>query len=136
MVRNIVTDISSARIPSVPATKYDVHIALDLYDTLDEMRYECAGLSANMIGVNKRIIAVQTRRGIMLMMNPTILKKHWKYEIGEASVSISGIRRVTRYKIIKVEYEDIKFNKHVNIFVGLTAQIIQHEVDHCNGIII
>ncbi len=121
---------------SHPATKADMQIAIDLLDTLKAHEDGCVGMAANMIGEKKNIIVVAAEDGNVIMFNPIITKKMGQYETEEGCLSLEGVRSCTRYSMIEVEYEDINFEKHKEIFQGWTAQIIQHEVDHLSGIII
>ncbi|MCI6651928.1 MAG: peptide deformylase [Ruminococcus sp.] len=136
MVREIVRDIIFLGQKSVDATPQDIKIAMDLLDTLNANRERCVGMAGNMIGEKKNIIAI-TDRGInKLMINPVITQKSGKFETEEGCLSLDGVRSTTRYKNITVEYLDMNFKKHTESFSGWTAQIIQHEIDHCNGIVI
>lgn len=136
MVRDIVKDVLFLGQKSVPATKDDLHIATDLQDTLRANHDKCVGMAANMIGYHKNIIIVSVGFVDMVMINPVIKSKSKPYQTEEGCLSLLGVRPVTRFENITVEYEDCTFKKHVQTFNGWTAQIIQHEVDHCNGIII
>ena len=109
---------------------------MDLVDTLEANRNTCVGMAANMIGVKKRIIAINDNGFTKLMINPTITAKSSKFETEEGCLSLSGVRPTTRYKNITVKYLDMNFKEHTEKFTGWTAQIIQHEVDHCDGIVI
>ncbi|MCQ2532348.1 MAG: peptide deformylase [Saccharofermentans sp.] len=122
---------------SEKATQADVNIGRDLMETLAAHRHDCVGMAANMIGLKKCIIAFTTPFGNMLMYNPVILKKDKPYDTEEGCLSLlGGPRPVTRYEIIEVEFQDVNFKKKRQKFTGFTAEIIQHEVDHCNGILI
>jgi len=136
MVREIVKDAVFLSQKSEPATQKDLQIVLDLLDTLNAHRDGCVGLAANMIGEKKRIIAIDTGVMDVAMINPVILKKSDPYEATEGCLSHSGQRKALRYKKIQVEYFDITFRKHKRTYTDFIAQIIQHELDHCNGIII
>ncbi|MCI5656040.1 MAG: peptide deformylase [Candidatus Pseudoruminococcus sp.] len=136
MIKNIVTDIKFLQKKSTPATKLDANIIKDIQDTLLANKKSCVGMAANMIGYSKRIIIVDTGLITMTMLNPKIIKKSESYETEEGCLSLIGIRKTKRYNKIEVEYEDVSFKKHIGKFNGFTAQIIQHEIDHCNGIII
>ncbi len=136
MVRDIMKDPIFLGRKSLPATKDDVGIARDLLETLIAHREGCVGMAANMIGVSKRIIAVNDEGNYLLMLNPVILKFSGPYETEEGCLSLSGVRPTRRYKSIKVQYETLNFEKRIKTFTDYTAQIIQHEVDHCNGILI
>lgn len=136
MVRDIMKDPIFLGRKSLPATKDDVGVARDLLETLIAHREGCVGMAANMIGVSKRIIAVNDEGNYLLMLNPVILKFSGPYETEEGCLSLSGVRPTRRYKSIKVQYETLNFEKRIKTFTDYTAQIIQHEVDHCNGILI
>lgn len=136
MIRNIVKDVLFLEQKSEPATKEDVEVINDLIDTLRANLDHCVGMAANMIGVKKRILVFSVGNIIVPMVNPVILKKEKPYEAEESCLSLEGFRKTTRYETIEVEYLDINFKKHKQIFTGFTAQIIQHEVDHFEGIII
>lgn len=136
MVKEIVKDVIFLSQPSEPASQLDLQIVLDLLDTLKAHRDGCVGLAANMIGSLKRIIAIDTGMMDVAMINPVILKKSEPYETEEGCLSHTGTRKTTRYNKIQVEYFDPAFKKHTRTFNGFTAQIIQHEVDHCDGVII
>ncbi|MGX4601291.1 peptide deformylase [Faecalimicrobium sp. JNUCC 81] len=136
MIRKIVKDISFLEQKSECATKEDVEVIDDLIDTLKANLDHCVGMAANMIGVKKRILVFCAGNMIIPMVNPVILKKEDSYEAEESCLSLIGSRKTTRYETIEVEYLDKNFNKHKQLFTGFTAQIIQHEVDHFEGIII
>ncbi|CEP81944.1 peptide deformylase [Paraclostridium sordellii] len=136
MIRNIVKDVSFLAQKSEIATKDDVGVVNDLIDTLNANLDNCVGMAANMIGVKKRILVFTVGSIIVHMINPVILKKEKPYEAEESCLSLIGFRKTIRYENIEVEYLDINFKKHKQVFTGFTAQIIQHEVDHFEGIII
>lgn len=136
MIRNIVKDVSFLAQKSEIATKDDVGVVNDLIDTLNANLDNCVGMAANMIGVKKRILVFTVGSIIVPMINPVILKKEKTYEAEESCLSLIGFRKTIRYENIEVEYLDINFKKHKQVFTGFTAQIIQHEVDHFEGIII
>lgn len=136
MIRNIVKDVSFLAQKSEIATKDDVGVVNDLIDTLNSNLDNCVGMAANMIGVKKRILVFSVGSIIVPMINPVILKKENPYEAEESCLSLIGFRKTIRYENIEVEYLDINFKKHKQVFNGFTAQIIQHEVDHFEGIII
>ena len=136
MVRSIVKDVVFLAQKSLPADKNDVQVITDLHDTLEANRERCIGMAANMIGVSKRIIIVSTELGDMVMINPVIASKAGKYETEEGGLSLVGVRKVQRYENITVRYLDESFAARKGKFSGLTAQIIQHECDHLDGIII
>lgn len=118
------------------ATEADRQTAIDLLDTLRAHEDGCVGMAANMIGVNKAIIAVNMGFMNVAMFNPKIVKRNGKYETEEGCLSLDGVRKCVRYQEIEVEYEDINFKRQRQKYSGWTAQIIQHECDHLNGIII
>lgn len=136
MVKEIVKDVFFLGQKSEPATRDDLGTAQDLLDTLEAHREECVGMAANMIGVRKSIIVVNMGLMDMVLINPRITGKEEAYDTEEGCLSLSGVRKTTRYQKIEVEYMDLQFRKQRKNFTGWTAQIIQHEVDHCNGIII
>lgn len=136
MIRPIVKDILFLGEKSEAATKADIAVIDDLIDTLRANLEDCVGMAANMIGVKKRILVFSIGDIIVPMVNPVILKKEKSYDTEESCLSLSGFRKTKRYEIIEVEYFDRDFNKHKQVFNGFTAQIIQHEIDHFEGIII
>ena len=136
MIRPIMKDIFSLRQKAQPATKEDMQVVQDLLDTLKANEAGCVGMAANMIGVNKRIIAVNMGFVNVAMLNPVIVKKSGAYETEEGCLSLTGVRKTTRYENIEVEFQDISFRKQRQKYSGWTAQIIQHEIDHCEGILI
>lgn len=136
MIKAVVKDILFLEQKSELATKDDVEVINDLIDTLSENLDHCVGMAANMIGVKKRILVFSVGEMIIPMANPVILKKEIPYEAEESCLSLEGFRKTTRYEKIEVEYLDRNFKKHKQVFTGFTAQIIQHEVDHFEGIII
>ena len=136
MVRPIMKDVFFLSQKSEPATQADRQIITDLFDTLAAHREGCVGMAANMIGVRKRIIIVNIGLTDMIMVNPVIVSRSGPYETEEGCLSLEGVRPTTRYENIEVEYLDRDFKKQKRKFSGWTAQIIQHEVDHCDGIII
>ena len=137
MVRELVHDPLLLARKSAPATKEDLEIAQDLMDTLLAHRESCVGMAANMIGQLKRIIVFDNDGTPTLMMNPEIIKKADAYETEEGCLSLlGGPRKTLRYRKIKVQYQTPEFQTRLKTFEGWTAQIIQHEVDHCNGILI
>ncbi len=119
-----------------PATQDDLSVAQDLLDTLAAHKESCVGMAANMIGVNKRIIAFDSEGSYMVMFNPEIIKKSGPYEAEEGCLSLAGIRKARRWNSIKVQYQNEKFQTRFKTFTGWTAQIIQHEIDHCEGVLI
>lgn len=136
MIKPIVTDILFLGQKSEPATKDDLYIITDLKDTLKAHQHECVGMAANMIGFKKRIIIVDMGFFNMVMINPRIIKKSSPYEVEEGCLSLSGTRKTTRYSRITVEFDDIDFKKQRKEFNAYYAEIIQHEIDHCDGIVI
>lgn len=136
MVRPIVKDVFFLGQKSEPAGKEDVDVIRDLEDTLQANAEHCVGMAANMIGVKKRIIIVDAGFMRLVMLNPEITKKEGAYEVEEGCLSLLGVRKTTRYEKIEVSYQDKNFQKKRQSFSGWTAQIIQHEIDHCNGIVI
>ena len=134
MVREIIRDVQFLMKKSVPATKSDLQIALDLKDTLIANSQRCVGLAANMIGERKNIIAINTGMVPIVMINPKIIShSQERYETEEGCLSLDGVRKTKRYMKIEVEYFDTNFVKHRNTYTGFAAQIIQHELDHCSG---
>ena len=136
MVKAIIRDVMFLGLKSEPATPEDKQVITDLLDTLEVNKERCVGLAANMIGVRKQIIVVNGGFGNMAMVNPVIIKKSGAYETEEGCLSLDGVRKTTRYENIEVLYWNQDFRKLKQKFNGWTAQIIQHEIDHCNGIII
>ena len=136
MQKPIVKDEKFLAQKSEPATFMDVAVAQDLLDTLAAHAEHCVGLAANMIGVRKRVIAVNVGPMNIAMLNPEIVKRSGKYMTEEGCLSLQGERATVRYEKITVTYQDIHFKQQKQNFSGFTAQIIQHEIDHCNGIII
>ena len=133
MVREIVKDRDFLAQMSQDATPDDMVIAYDLLDTMMEHDEECVGMAANMIGELKRIIAVNDDGECFLMFNPEIIKKKDFYEAEENCLSVEGTHVAKRYKSIKVKYQNEDFQVRYKTFTGFTAQIIQHEIDHCMG---
>ena len=136
MIRPIMKDPMFLALPSEAAAEADKQTARDLLDTLRAHLDGCVGMAANMIGVRKRIIAVCVGFGQMVMINPEIAAKSGAYETEEGCLSLAGVRKTTRYEHIEVVYQDMNMKKHRQHFDGYVAQIIQHEIDHCNGILI
>lgn len=136
MIKEINKDIFSLGQKAEKATRKDAAVIRDLTDTLKANAERCVGMAANMIGVNKNIIVFFAGKVLVVMVNPVITKKQKKYETEESCLSLEGVRKTERYEVIEVEYLDKNFRKKKDVFTGFTAQIIQHEVDHCNGIII
>ena len=136
MVKPIMRDAFFLSQKSEEATKVDLPIAQDLEDTLKANRENCVGMAANMIGQRKRIIIVATGFADMIMINPVITAKSESYETEEGCLSLPGTRKTTRYMNITVDYLDKRFEKHTQTFSGFIAQVIQHECDHLEGILI
>ena len=137
MERDIVCDPALLAVPSQPASEEDIAAAEDLLDTLKAHSTECVGMAANMIGVNKNIIVVETENGYLTMFNPEIVKKEKPYTAEEGCLSLRGYpRKAQRYEKIKVRWQNERFETRIKNFSGRTAQIIQHETDHCLGILI
>lgn len=136
MVKPIMRALFFLRQRAEKATEADRQTAIDLLDTLRAHEDGCVGMAANMIGVNKAIIAVNMGFMNVAMFNPKIVKRNGKYETEEGCLSLDGVRKCVRYQEIEVEYEDINFKRQRQKYSGWTAQIIQHECDHLNGIII
>ncbi len=136
MIREIIHDPLLLAQKSEPASEKDRWIVTDLADTLMANRERCVGMAANMIGERKCIIAFFNGPVLMAMINPKIIKKSGEYTAKEGCLSLAGIRQAKRWREITVSYMDESFRPHVNSFQGFTAQIIQHECDHCEGILI
>ncbi len=136
MVKKVVRDPMFLAQKSVDATEADIQIVTDLLDTLRANSEYCVGMAANMIGIKKSIIAVAVGPYQFAMINPVITKKSGAYETKESCLSLEGVRPCTRYQEIEVDYLDQNFKKQHGKYSGWTAQIIQHEIDHCNGIVI
>lgn len=136
MIRPIMHDPVFLAQPSLPATPEDLSVALDLLETLTAHADGCVGMAANMIGVNKRIIVFDNEGSYMTMFNPEIVKCTQPYEAEEGCLSLSGKRKTKRYRSIKVRYQNESFQVRLKTFHDWPAQIIQHEIDHCNGILI
>lgn len=136
MIREICKDEMFLSQKAESATPDDLTVAADLLETLMHHQDGCVGMAANMIGVNKRIIAFETDEGYMVMFNPEIVKKSEPYEAQESCLSLVGTHPAKRFQSIKVRWQNEKFQERQKTFTGWTAQIIQHEIDHCEGIII
>ncbi len=137
MVKPIVRNEEFLKQESKNATKEDASVAQDLLDTLSANAYRCVGMAANMIGVQKNIIAVLDGNEILVMLNPVIIKTSAKYaEKMEGCLSLDGERKAKRYETVEVKYRDVEFKKQRRKFCGFAAQIVQHEIDHCHGILI
>ena len=136
MIRPIVKDQFFLAQKSEPATRADLPTASDLQDTLTANRDRCVGMAANMIGVKKRIIIVNMGPVNVVMFNPVITQKQKPYDTEEGCLSLPGVRKTTRYETITVEYTDLQWKRQKRTWSGWTAQIIQHECDHLDGVII
>lgn len=136
MIQPIMHDPIFLAQKSVPASKEDVSVAEDLLETLIAHKDGCVGMAANMIGVLKRIIAFEDEGKYTVMFNPEIIMCSEPYETEEGCLSLSGIRKTKRYRSIKVQYQNEKLQPRFKTYTGWTAQIIQHEIDHCNGVLI
>ena len=137
MVKQIVRDVFFLGQPSEPATKADIQVGKDLQDTLQANRERCVGMAANMIGVLKRIIIFQDGGNYVIMLNPVIIKTgNKRYTAEEGCLCHDTQKKVTRYEKIKVSFLDANGRKKIKTYEGFCAQIIQHELDHCNGILI
>ena len=136
MVKPITKDPIFLAQKSAPATILDLPVAQDLKDTLEAHREGCVGMAANMIGVSKRIIVFDDHGSATVMFNPEIIKCSGAYEAEEGCLSLSGVRKTRRWRQIKVRYQNERFETRLRTYTGFTAQIIQHEIDHCNGVLI
>ena len=136
MIKEVIHDPILLAMKSEKATIEDLQVAEDLLDTLTANAAGCVGMAANMIGVLKRIIAFDNEGTYMVMYNPEIVKQSQPYQTEEGCLSLSGVRPTKRYRSIKVQYQNEEMQTRFKTFTGWTAQIIQHEIDHCNGIII
>ena len=136
MVREICKDEAFLAQKAEPATADDLVVAQDLLDTLVAHRDGFVGMAANMIGVNKRIIVFDSEGKYMVMFNPVIVRRSGVYEAEEGCLSLTGTRKTKRFRTIKVQWQNEKFQTRIKTFTGWTAEIIQHEIDHCEGMII
>ena len=136
MVRDICKDEGFLAQKAQPATLDDLDTARDLLDTLIAHKMGCVGMAANMIGINKRIIAFDNEGDYMVMLNPVIVKQSGPYEAEEGCLSLTGTRKTKRFQTIKVQWQNEKLQTRLKTFTGWTAEIIQHEIDHCEGILI
>ena len=136
MVCEICRDEAFLAQKAEPAAAEDLGTAHDLLDTLIAHKDGCVGMAANMIGVNKRIIAFDNEGEYMVMLNPMIVKQSGVYEAEEGCLSLTGTRKVRRFKSIKVQWQNEKLQTRLKTFTGWTAEIIQHEIDHCEGVLI
>ena len=136
MIREICKDEFFLSQKADLATPDDLGTAQDLLDTLTAHKDGCVGMAANMIGVSKRIIAFDNEGEYLVMFNPVIVKKSTAYEAEEGCLSLSGTRKTKRFQTIKMQWQNEKFQTRIKTFTGWTAQIIQHEIDHCEGVLI
>lgn len=136
MNKPIVRDVFFLSQKSQETTKDDLNDVRNLVDTFMANRQNCVGMAANMIGVKKRFIVVEFMNMPLVMINPKIISKKERYETEEGCLSLNGMRKAVRYREIAVAYQDMQFQSHTQSFSGFTAQIIQHEIDHCDGIVI
>ena len=137
MIKELIHDPIWLARKSEVATKEDLQVAQDLLDTLTAHKDGCVGMAANMIGVQKRIIAFDNNGTYMVMFNPEIIKKSGPYDAEEGCLSLlGGLRKCKRYQTIKVQWQTAEFQTRIKTFTGFPAQIIQHEVDHCDGVLI
>ena len=136
MIREICRDETFLAQKAAPATADDLATAQDLLDTLTAHKDGCVGMAANMIGVCKRIIAFDNEGTYMVMFNPVIVRQSGPYETQEGCLSLSGVRKTKRFQTVKVQWQNEKFQTRLKTFTGRTAEIIQHEIDHCEGILI
>ena len=136
MIREICRDETFLAQKAAPATADDLATAQDLLDTLTAHKDGCVGMAANMIGVNKRIIAFDNAGTYMVMFNPVIVRQSGPYETQEGCLSLTGVRKTKRFQTVKVQWQNEKFQTRLKTFTGWTAEIIQHEIDHCEGILI
>ena len=136
MIRQIVHDPIFLAQPSEPATEADLSVAADLIDTLKANLERCVGMAANMIGKKKRIIVMAQGPVITAMLNPRILHGDGLYEAEEGCLSLEGVRKTKRYRTIRLAWQDMEMKEHTGTLEGFPAQIVQHELDHCDGILI
>ena len=136
MIREICRDETFLAQKAAPATADDLATAQDLLDTLTAHKDGCVGMAANMIGVCKRIIAFDNGGAYMVMFNPVIVRQSGPYEAQEGCLSLTGVRKAKRFQTIKVQWQNEQFQTRLKTFTGWTAEIIQHEIDHCEGILI
>ena len=137
MIRELIHDPIFLAGKAEDATKEDLQVAQDLLDTLIAHKDGCVGMAANMIGVKKRIIVFDDAGTYMTMFNPEIIKKEGQYDTEEGCLSLlGGPRACKRYQTVKVRWQTAAFQTRIKTFTGWIAQIIQHEVDHCNGVLI
>ena len=136
MIKAIIKDPIFLSQKSAPATVQDLRVAQDLRDTFEAHRDGCVGMAANMIGVAKRIIIFDDNGSAPVMFNPEIVKCSGAFDAEEGCLSLPGTRKAKRWRLIKVQYQNERFETRLKTYSGFTAQIIQHELDHCNGVLI
>ena len=136
MIKPVIHDPFFLSQPSEPADRSDAQVITDLFDTLRANLDGCVGMAANMIGIKKRIIVFCKGNRQMVMVNPEITAKFGEYETEEGCLSLPGVRKTKRYRKITVRFQDQEFRSHTGTYDGFTAQIIQHEIDHLEGILI
>ena len=136
MIREIIHDPIFLAQPSKEATAEDLPVAQDLIDTLRANLDQCVGMAANMIGVKKRIIVIARGPMIIAMLNPKILSASGEYETEEGCLSLEGTRKTKRFRSVRLQWQDLQMKTHTGILDGFQAQIVQHEIDHCNGVLI
>lgn len=136
MIREIVRDPIFLSQKSVEATEEDIPTATDLIDTLRANMDRCVGMAANMIGRRKRIIAIARGPMVVAMLNPKIIGRSGEYETEEGCLSLEGVRKIKRYRSIRLSWQDVQMKEHIGTLDGFQAQIVQHEIDHCDGILI
>ena len=136
MICEIVHDPIFLSQKSQEAAETDIPIALDLIDTLRANMDRCVGMAANMIGKHKRIIAIARGPMVVAMLNPKIISRSGEYETEEDCLSLEGTRKVKRYRSIRLSWQDVRMREHIGTLEGFQAQIVQHEIDHCDGILI
>lgn len=136
MIREIVHDPVFLAQPSAEATEADLPVAADLIDTLKANLDRCVGMAANMIGKKKRIIVMAKGPLVVAMINPKILSASGEYETEEGCLSLEGVRKTKRYRSIRLQWQDMQMKPHTGTLDGFQAQIVQHEIDHCDGILI
>ena len=136
MIRDICKDQAFLAQKAEPAAPEDLPVAADLLETLEFHRGGCVGMAANMIGVNKRIIVFGNEGTYLVMLNPVIVRRDGPYEAEEGCLSLSGTRKTRRFRTVKVQWQNEKLQPRCKTFTGWTAEIIQHEIDHCEGVLI
>ncbi|MCR5566713.1 MAG: peptide deformylase [Clostridiales bacterium] len=136
MIREIIHDPVFLAQPSSEATEADLPVAVDLIDTLKANLDRCVGMAANMIGKKKRIIVMARGPLVVAMINPKILSASGEYEAEEGCLSLEGVRKTKRYRSIRLQWQDVQMKVHTGTLDGFQAQIVQHEIDHCNGVLV